>query len=819
VTQSNKIHTGDINDSEAIGIGENVTVTVNRTENNQITYENSEIEPIDLDPIQCYLRMVQQPQMPSIELEAMRRFYSIAFHVHLPGEINIERENIWHSVRKFFARQRQAEQPQKLVILAEAGMGKTPALEYIQRWQAEATLETHYYERQELNEGSNEYTFVIPFLIELADLLYDDFDFVDLVCNAFNRYLNDPEFDQADYCLHQSDTSSKLEPINRAQATWLIHHHTCLFLLDELDVLIANNNERAIQMLRHFIDHHGQDQFVVTCRTANYGRHLGTVDVLMLDDLNEEELKIIMGGARYKNLNRTLRQLARNRSLLEIILKLEKDAIHLVSKGQLFAKLNSQDWVERGKDTLAIDVDMAEDLLEQLAYAMAVDRVQRYDELQVMRVVKQYLQEWDEPYSWRKVVTELRRIGILHRDTERHWKFTSRTKAAYFAAAAIAQRPDERLKPILSHINDPALLEMLELLMGLLRNPSDLFQLLLEKKYVLLAAHCLQFTCNPLDETINEQLTQALIERIDSEHTEDRRSLILQLGESGHEQALETLLRTLREERSSIVVLNIVRAIWVCIDKNSTIDWEAIDTRVTESLSRNNTKAMQLADLLPIYKSALTGPAEEREKNVLELIDRLQKESHPLRRGLIAIGLGFIGSYEACEALLDVFCQQNVDSFVGWCSTEALAQIQHDDIQEQVLALCSEEPYQKAGWDEHRARAFYLLGWVGQQSQKQRVEINKLLIDALDDPDIWVKGFAIQSIGRLGLRVARPRIEQMLSRENDAWLRRKMAQTLGKIGTRESIDMLKEEKRLEMARTRTLRSAIREIMQREPVDS
>jgi len=46
-----------------------------------------------------------------------------------------------------------------------------------------------------------------------------------------------------------------------------------------------------------------------------------------------------------------------------------------------------------------------------------------------------------------------------------------------------------------------------------------------------------------------------------------------------------------------------------------------------------------------------------------------------------------------------------------------------------------------------------------------------------------------------------------------------MAQTLGKIGTRESIDMLKEEKRLEMARTRTLRSAIREIMQREPVDS
>jgi len=81
-----------------------------------------------------------------------------------------------------------------------------------------------------------------------------------------------------------------------------------------------------------------------------------------------------------------------------------------------------------------------------------------------------------------------------------------------------------------------------------------------------------------------------------------------------------------------------------------------------------------------------------------------------------------------------------------------------------------------------------------------------------------IRGVAVQSIGRLGIQSAREEIEQMLSSEYHTWLRRKLAQTLGKIGTRDSLDTLRHEQRLEMARTRTLRSAIAEISRREPPD-
>jgi len=313
-------------------------------------------------------------------------------------------------------------------------MGKTPALAYLQRWQAESSLESAYHHKELL---PTEYSFAIPILIDLADLLYNDVELIDLVRDAFNHGLNQAEMDRNS----GQPSGEKLEPINSAQAAGLIQNYFCLFLLDGLDMLIAGNNKQAIQKIRRFMDLHKQDQFIISCRTANYHQQLGPLDILMLDDLNEEELKTVLGPTRYGTLNRTLRQLARNRALLEVILKLDYKAACLVSKGQLFQSLISLDLAERGKNELEIDADMAEELLEQLAYSMLVENVQRYNEPQVMWVVKKYLQEWDEPYSWRKVVSELRKIGILQRDGDRHWKFVKRTHAAYFTAAAIAQQP------------------------------------------------------------------------------------------------------------------------------------------------------------------------------------------------------------------------------------------------------------------------------------------------------------------------------------------------------------------------------------------
>jgi len=522
VTQNDQISVGSITKSVA-AVGRDAQATLTQIETQNI-YNGNEIEELDIRCIQCYLEQAKQPlALPDGASEAIKTLFWLDFYTHKLGEINVERDNLWRSAKKQLDQQRDFGHNQRLIILAEAGMGKTPALAYLQRWQAESSLESAYHHKELL---PTEYSFAIPILIDLADLLYNDVELIDLVRDAFNHGLNQAEMDRNS----GQPSGEKLEPINSAQAAGLIQNYFCLFLLDGLDMLIAGNNKQAIQKIRRFMDLHKQDQFIISCRTANYHQQLGPLDILMLDDLNEEELKTVLGPTRYGTLNRTLRQLARNRALLEVILKLDYKAACLVSKGQLFQSLISLDLAERGKNELEIDADMAEELLEQLAYSMLVENVQRYNEPQVMWVVKKYLQEWDEPYSWRKVVSELRKIGILQRDGDRHWKFVKRTHAAYFTAAAIAQQPGVRLEPILSRVNDPALLEMLELLTGLLRNPSRFFEALLKKKYVLLAAHCVQFTCKPLEPAIMERLIQDLIKRIDSEHTDDRQEIVLRLG-------------------------------------------------------------------------------------------------------------------------------------------------------------------------------------------------------------------------------------------------------------------------------------------------
>jgi HEAT repeat protein len=183
---------------------------------------------------------------------------------------------------------------------------------------------------------------------------------------------------------------------------------------------------------------------------------------------------------------------------------------------------------------------------------------------------------------------------------------------------------------------------------------------------------------------------------------------------------------------------------------------------------------------------------------------------HPRMRGLAAICLGFLATDSARKALMAVLRDRQPDDFVAWCAMESLTRSAHQDVLEEVLRLCRGKEAGTDRWARCRARAFYLLGWVGKGH-----DVGANLRRALQDPSPLVRGYAVDAMKRLDLRDAREQIERLMEVETEAWVLRKAAEALGQIGTVESISILERHLHHERSRTRWMvRKAITEIQER-----
>jgi hypothetical protein len=152
------------------------------------------------------------------------------------------------------------------------------------------------------------------------------------------------------------------------------------------------------------------------------------------------------------------------------------------------------------------------------------------------------------------------------------------------------------------------------------------------------------------------------------------------------------------------------------------------------------------------------------------------------------------------------------DDFVAWCAVEALIHSKHPEVYEYAMKhLTSKGPRRKQP-SHHRARAVYLLGWVGEGSEE-------LLHQALKDRDSFVRGYAIEAIARRDLVGARQDIEKMLISESEPFVLRKAAEALGRIGTLQTIPLLEQHLFQENAHARwSVRMAIAEIKERNVVE-
>lgn len=785
-----------------------------------IYFSSPDARPPRMETVAAYLEGAKVfPPPPRAVLE---RFADLPFQGRRPGESRQEGRDLDDLVQGLFARDRELGRIQRVVVLAEAGTGKTPALFYLRTRAAERTLadneaylEEYLKEQEADGEGAADGdappdSLVLPLFIDLARL-NGGLSLYALVRDAFNAYM---------------DPAGGLEKLCLEQVPVFLDRFRCLFLMDGLDEVISARHQAGLHLVYHFMELYPDSQYVITSRTASYREQLGAIDTVYLNDLREEDAIAVVGRERYERLSNSLQQLARNRGMLELILTMESEAVQLQNKGQLLRALNERRLSEPAVEA-TLSAEVARGLLEHLAAAMHREHVLFLEEEALMELVSGYLDSWNEPYHWRQAVNALRdEYEVLERDSQRRWKFSNRTTQAYYAAEAVLSDTSS-LGPVLSNLSDYWWREMLEILVGLVTEPTVLFFELIDRD-ALVAANSVQYAGRELDGRVIDAVIDALVQRMGQESSARRKFIVERIGESPHPRAPEALFMALHREDSSMVVKAIARALWSRARRNAETaeqigkcidELEEVEVDVLRASPRTGEPV--IGALRAYARSRAEKEAEQQAGKEALAAYMTDADEPPLRRGLAAVYLGQYAAENVCDeearqALLALFTDAEVNDFVAWCATEALTACVHEEVEAKAVALCQEKAYRKPQWRRHRARAVYLLGWV---SGKE--ETGALVQQGLrDEENEFVRGYAVESMARLDLPNARTLIEERMKPEGDEPetdpdVLRKMAEALAQIGTMDSIPVLQRYLRHERTRTRhMMRRAIAEIRQR-----
>lgn len=751
-----------------------------------IYYANMQAFRVGEATVRTYLEQATVSVLPgATEKEEVHRLWQQPFRGH---EANVKDTlDLYEAIQQVFVSKQERNGFQRLVLLADAGMGKTPALFYVRSKRAEASLQAWTAATSGNddagNMAANRKTCVIPLYIKLIDL-HTELPLTALIRDAFNSFIA---------------KLAHLEEITLDQVEGLLFQYTCLFLLDDLDAIHSDDLKGGVQALSQFMETNQQHQFVISCRSCNYRQQLGAVDILYLDDLSEDEARAVLGEYAYGKLSRYLQQLVHNRAMLKILLNLGESAGMSQTKGQL-VQLFVRQLLDPEKDAhhQLMHHQLLAGLLAQIAICMQYAYTHHYSERQLMKVVAEYLKEWNEPYHWREIVDDLVAVEMLKQDDRRQWSFRDRTTEAYFAAIAIVHEPTH-LDKVLADITNHWWRDTLEILVGLWPKPKQLFFELIDRD-ALVAANCIEFGRPIVDRAVEDDLIDALIERMGQESSTRRKYIVERIGESNQPRAAEALLVALEREWSSLVIMAIVKGLKTCTQRN------LASLKIAEEIILHSVlgRGESLVELLQLCET----PGHEVElTNVVKNLRRSQKI-----RGVAAIGLGIVGTAAARQALLNLFQTRNFGAFVDWCVVEALTQLDYPEVQ--VVAYRIYQTKKRAIWALHRARAIYLLGWMSRQP-----ETGNVLDQALTDTNPFVRGYAIGAMAKLDLIDAREKIERLFTEERDSFVLGKAAEALGHMGTVDSIAILERYLRYERDRTRwtarkIVRKAIFEIKQR-----
>jgi hypothetical protein len=731
----------------------------------------------------------QAAELPTKSVEALRRLWQQTFYVRRPGQTSSNHRSLEQAVHMLLTWQRpEGLIRQAAALLADAGVGKTPALQYMLVQVAETSLphfETSPAEEAEPRPG------LIPLLVRLGEFRPGQ-QMLTLVRAAYNRFA--------------------AETITLDETEALLTAHPCLLLLDDLDKVAFQIHSDGIKQIHEFMNNHPQVRYLITCRRSSYHDQLGPMDVFVLAQLSEEQVQAVLGD----DYDERLLMLARNRSMLQILIKEGAEGDKVWSQGRLLQRMV---WAQLRKRTgeTNLAVEIVETLLEGLAFQMHQERVQFYGEQQLMTWVTTFLTEWHEPYTWREVTQLFRETDVMVQDDRRRWRFASRSVQTYFVAAALYHVP-AHLPRLLEHLSDFWWREPLEIYVGLIDEPSEFLFSLIDHDAAV-AAHCLQFVGYPVEQRVINAIIDGLVEQMRYQRSNGRKQLFRLLSKTGYLPPESLLWQLFYREQKSLVLSALAQALADPRLRRSRYNFSAIPETVVTTIDP------KLAGVINLWQEhILTDLDDIRAAIEAELISiltdrRLKKER---LRGVAALALGHIGiddsRRQVRQTLLSELGQPRLKPFLAWCITDALTHIKHTDVEQAGLDLYHRYRRSRSALGQlHCANAVYLLGEVGGRFH----ETVKTLFEALEHRQPEVRGHAAQSIGKLGLLAARERLEMRLEssdpqhQEQESWALRRIVEALGKVGTLESIQVLEPYLRYEQTRTRTrVREAIADIRRR-----
>ncbi len=731
--------------------------------------------------LQDYLRAIQAEVKDNQPKDgALRPLYALPFLVHPYGQISAAPMNLDNLITAITERSAPQMRSRSLVLLADNGVGKTPALRNLFYNTADQSLPA--FESGGKSAASKAW---IPFFASLRDL---HGDILQLLCNSYRSYTGANVTPQ--------DIDDLLGQING------------LVLLDGLDELPASETLGGIELIRQFIAGRPKLRFIFTCRTINYRSQLGRAELMEIELLTEAQVRQVLGAAAYDALPETLQRLARYRSMLENLIRLEQEMTGVSSKGELVQYLVRQRaGLDRASDqNFSIPRAALEGLLEYLAYQLQKAHLSYFSDRQAMDVMITYLQQWNEVFNWRAAAAALEAMDIFKRNERRQWLFSDRTSQAYFAASAVANNPDFQAQ-LLEDVTDFRWRDSLDILVGIIDNPTTLL-LEVSDREPLIAAHCYPLARPPLDKArLERTLLDALIERLGRESADGRAAIATFLIQNHLGDARSALLDALRREGRSGVLLQLVRALMELVDEPPAEEAELLKRLADTDVVRRVEVEIGLWRAYVHARQAQPDPDAARMQAIEQrLADILCDRSQPeVVTGVAGIILGLIGSDFARQTLLDDWKLGELPVLHGWCLSEGLGQIRHPEVEAAALQAVDSQAENQRVW------ALYVLGRVG-----ARPAATALFKALADRKSVKVRGYAADAIGRLDPLDGRRKLEERLTLvDEDPWVLRKTIQSLGQIGTLETIPLLEASVRTGWVQLRQVtRSAINDIQRR-----